>query len=225
MNDTDIMKEWRVIAFDLPWHGKSFPPSGSIPGTYRLTTETYAQTIRAFIKALGLNRPVVLGSSMAGHICLEMAYRWPDELSAVIACEAAEKVQGREMLWGKHPEVNPSMFLPEWVYGLMAPDSPYKDEVWWAYSQAGYGTFEGDIAFYSREWDAGERLSDIDTTKCPVYMLTGEYDYSCTPDMSRRASERIPGAQFQVMKGLGHFPMTENPSLFREYLLPILDRL
>ena len=27
------------------------------------------------------------------------------------------------------------------------------------------------------------------------------------------------------MKELGHFPMSENPAQFREYLLPVLDKI
>ena len=27
------------------------------------------------------------------------------------------------------------------------------------------------------------------------------------------------------MKGLGHFPMSENPDVFLSYLLPVLDRI
>jgi pimeloyl-ACP methyl ester carboxylesterase len=27
------------------------------------------------------------------------------------------------------------------------------------------------------------------------------------------------------MKGLGHFPMSENPQVFLEHLLPVLDRI
>lgn len=225
LNDPDVTREWHVVAFDLPWHGKSLPPEPWYPGAYRLDTDTYAGVIDAFMNAVGLVRPVVLGSSMAGEICLELAYRWPERLGGVIACEAADRVPGRQVAWSKHPEVNAAAFVPEWVYGLMAPHSPRKDEVWWEYSQGGHGLFHGDIAFYSGDWDARDRVSRIDTARCPVYMLTGEYDYSCTPEMSRRTAERIPGAQFQEMKGLGHFPMTENPERFREYLLPILAEL
>ena len=28
MNDSRIVQHYRVIAFDLPWHGKSSPPAG-----------------------------------------------------------------------------------------------------------------------------------------------------------------------------------------------------
>jgi pimeloyl-ACP methyl ester carboxylesterase len=227
MNDAGLAAEWRMVAFDLPWHGKSLPPVGAPIGAWELTTERYVAAIEAVIAALGLRRPVLLGSSMAGQICLEMALRWGERLGGVIACEASERIVGREAPWTRHPQVNESAFVPEWVRGLMAPQSPPERarEVWWEYSQGGYGVFWGDIRFYGREWDARERVGKIDTKRCPVLMFTGEYDYSCTPEISRATAEKIPGAQFEVMRGIGHFPMAENPELFLTYLRPALARL
>ena len=227
LNDTGLGAEWRMVAFDLPWHGKSLPPEGAPIGEWDLTTERYVAVIEALIAALGLRRPVLLGSSMAGQICLEMALRWGERLRGVIACEASERIVGREVPWTRNPQVNESTFVPEWVHGLMAPQSPPERarEVWWEYSQGGYGVFWGDIRFYGREWDMRERIARIDTRKCPVTMLTGEYDYSCTPEISRATAAKIPGAEFQVMRGMGHFPMAENPELFLKYLRPALAKL
>lgn len=225
--DPRLTERCHLVAFDLPWHGKSFPPPGALPGDYSLTTDRYAQTVMAVVAGLGLRQPIVLGASMAGEICLELAYRHPDRLGGVVACEASETVPGRKVSWARHPEVNQSLFVPEWVDGLMAPTSPpvYRAEVWWAYSQGGYGTFYGDIDFYSGDWDATDRVTDIDTSRCPVVMLTGEYDYSCTPEMSRRTAARIPGAVFRPMPNLGHFPYAENPPLFVHHLLDALDTI
>ena len=61
----------------------------------------------------------------------------------------------------------------------------------------------------------------IDTDRCPVHMLTGEYDAPTMP-FSVQASNEIPGATFAPMPGLGHFPMSEDPERFIEHLLPIL---
>jgi pimeloyl-ACP methyl ester carboxylesterase len=72
-------------------------------------------------------------------------------------------------------------------------------------------TFHGDLKFYFRRWDGRGRVEKIDTKVRPVYLLTGEYDCSCTPEASAETARKIPGARFEMMKGLGHFPMTEDP--------------
>ena len=205
MNDAGLLAQWRMTAFDLPWHGKSLPPQGGVPGEWRLDTDRYVNCIDAVIRALGLKRPVLMGSSMGGQICLEMAYRFADRLGGVVACEACDRITGREVPFAKHALYNQALAVPEWIYGLMSPTTPRAraTEIWWEYSQGGYGVFHGDIEFYAHDWDARERVARIDTRRCPVVMLTGEYDYSCTPEMSRQTAAKIPGAQFQMMKGSG----------------------
>jgi len=227
MADQRITAIHRMTAFDLPWHGKSPPPAGGIPGSWKLDTDLYVDLIMGFIRAAGLHNPIVLGASMSGEICLELAYRHPEAFRAIIACEASEKIDGRKIAWAWHPQVNQSLFVPEWILGLMAPQSPAEcaTDVFWHYAQSGPHTFAGDIMFYSGDWDARDRVARIDTNRCPLFMLTGEYDYSCTAELSAATAAKIPGVHFQVMEGIGHFPFAENPKLFTDYLLPILRQV
>ncbi|HEX2944004.1 MAG TPA: alpha/beta hydrolase [Rhodopila sp.] len=227
MADPRVTAEHRLVAFDLPWHGKSRPPEGGIPGSWRLNTDLYVDLIMGFCAAAGLNKPIALGASMSGEICLELAYRHPEAFSGIIACEACEKIERRQTAWAAHPQVNQSLFVPEWIRALCAPQSPaaYQEAIAWHYAQGGPAVFFGDIAFYSGDWDARDRVSRIDTNRCRLFMLTGEYDYSCTIEMSAATAAKIPGVVFQEMKGIGHFPFAENPKLFAEYLLPILQGL
>jgi pimeloyl-ACP methyl ester carboxylesterase len=60
---------------------------------------------------------------------------------------------------------------------------------------------------------------------CPLYLLTGEYDFSCTPEDTQQTAAAIPGAEVFIMKEIGHFAMSENPEQFRRYLLPVLDAI
>ena len=85
MADQRIASSHRLVAFDLPWHGKSPPPSGAIAGSWRLSTDLYVALIMGFIEAARLERPIVLGASMSGEICLELAYRHPDAFAGIIA--------------------------------------------------------------------------------------------------------------------------------------------
>jgi pimeloyl-ACP methyl ester carboxylesterase len=227
MADPRITAGHRLVAFDLPWHGKSPPPDGAVPGSWRLNTDLYVDLIMGFIAAAGLRQPIALGASMSGEICLELAYRHPGSFSGIIACEACEKIERRQTAWAAHPQVNQSLFVPEWIRTLSAPQSPaeYQEQITWQYGQGGPAVFHGDIAFYSGDWDARERVGRIDTNRCRLFMLTGEYDYSCTTEMSQATAAKIAGARFQAMPGIGHFPFAENPVLFADYLLPVLNEL
>lgn len=108
---------------------------------------------------------------------------------------------------------------------MMALTAPRvnRDLVWHLYSGQAFGRFHGDLDFYFGGWDGRGRVEQIDTKQCPVYMLTGEYDWSTTPELSKSTADKIPGAKFTKMLGLGHFPMTENPQRFVTYLIEAID--
>jgi pimeloyl-ACP methyl ester carboxylesterase len=110
--------------------------------------------------------------------------------------------------WCKDPVINQSLLNPEYIYGMMAPQSPIRNQrlIWHMYSAQAYGLFHGDLDFYFNGWDGRDRVASIDTKECPVFCLTGEYDWSCPPEMTQKTVAKIKGAQFKPMKNLGHFP-------------------
>jgi pimeloyl-ACP methyl ester carboxylesterase len=105
------------------------------------------------------------------------------------------------------------------------PGGVPQEQITWHYGQGGPWVFYGDIAFYSGDWDARARVARIDTNRCRLFMLAGEYGYSCTTEMSEATAAKIPGARFQALPNIGHFPFAENPKLFADYLLPVLKKL
>ena len=58
-----------------------------------------------------------------------------------------------------------------------------------------------------------------------LYLLTGEYDPNTSPAETRELAELVKGAKFWEMPKLGHFPVTEDYTEFRKYLLPILAEI
>ncbi|HEY3074358.1 MAG TPA: alpha/beta hydrolase [Burkholderiales bacterium] len=228
LNDAEILRHWRVIAFDMPWHGKSSPPEGWQCEDYRLTTQSYTSMIMAIARELGLERPVVMGCSIGGRIVLNLALRHARELRALIGLQSAAYVERYyDPSWMDHAEVHGGRAAGGLAYGLMSPLSPeeHKWETAWHYMQGGPGVFSGDLYFYQVEGDIRGRIGAIDTRICPLYMLTGEYDYSASPRDTEAAAAKIPGAKVMIMKGLGHFPMSENPEAFLGYLRPVLDEI
>jgi pimeloyl-ACP methyl ester carboxylesterase len=228
MNDAAITAHYRVLAFDMPWHGKSTPPPGWQDEEYRLTTRAYVDTITTFCEALELERPVVMGCSMGGRIVLQLALERAGALRAVIGLESADhQAPWYDTTWLHRPDVHGGEVCAALVSGLVAPQSPDETrwETLWAYMQSGPGVFKGDLHFYRVDSDFRDRVGGIDGRRCPVYLLTGEYDFSCTPDDTRRTAAKIAGARVIIMDALGHFPMSEHPEQFRRYILPVLDEI
>lgn len=228
LNDPSITKDFRVIAFDMPWHGKSSPPAGWEKDEYRLTTGMYTGMIMDIATALGLERPVVMGCSIGGRIVLDLALKHPGELRALVGLQSGAFVERYyDSSWLNHAEVHGGQACGAVAYGLMSPLSPAPErwETVWHYMQGGPGVFTGDLFFYQVEGDIRGRIGAIDTKLCPLYMLTGEYDYSASPKDTQAAAAKIPGAKVTIMKGLGHFPMSENPTVFLDYLRPVLAEI
>jgi pimeloyl-ACP methyl ester carboxylesterase len=228
LNDAEITRHYRVIAFDMPWHGKSSPPAGWQNEDYRLTTASYTGLIMSLARALGLERPVVMGCSIGGRIVLELALKHARELRALIGLQSGAYVERYyDASWLDHPEVHGGRACGAVAYGLMSPLSPEKErwETVWHYMQGGPGVFTGDLYFYQVDGDVRDRIGAIDTSVCPLYLLTGEYDYSASPRDTEAVVARVKGAKMTVMKGLGHFPMSEHPDAFLSYLRPVLEEI
>ena len=226
--DPDITRHFRCIAFDLPWHGKSSPPDGWWMQDYRLTTASYVAAIEAVGAALQLDRPAVLGCSIGGRIVLDLAARHSASFRAVIGLQSSAHVAPYyDVSWTHRPDEHGGEVCAAIVSGLIAPQSPEaaRWETLWHYMQGGPGIFRGDLHFYKQEGDLRAELHRIDTARCPVWLLTGDYDYSCSPEATRETAAAIAGARVTIMERLGHFPMSENYPHFRSYLLPVLDEL
>jgi pimeloyl-ACP methyl ester carboxylesterase len=234
LNDAEITRRFRLIAFDLPWHGKSSPPPGFERERYQLTTELYVDTVMAVCRALKLERPVVMGCSIGGRAVLHLASRHGDYFRAAIGLQSATHADAgadtrlRDLRVLHRPDVHGQEAAAGLVACLIAPTSPETEkwETLWHYMQGGPGIFLGDLHYYFTDGDLRNGLLDgLDTRRCPLHLLTGEYDISATPAMTAELAKLVNATSFQVMEGLGHFPMSENPAQFRKYLLPVLESI
>ena len=228
MCDSRVTEKFRVLAFDLPWHGKSIPPVGWENTEYRLTSTFYVASIMAFLDALALERPVIMGCSMGGRVVVQIASQHTARIRAVIGLEGSDRpAPWYDGSWLDRAEFLRGDFCAALVSGLIAPQSPaeFRWETLWHYYQSGSDVFKGDMHFYRTDSEYQLSSSGIDTTRCPVFLMTGEYDYSCTPELTRETAARIQGAEVIIMNEIGHFPMSENPEMFIVFLLPLLDRI
>ena len=234
LNDPTVTDRFRVIAFDLPWHGKSSPPPGFEREIYRLTTKRYVATVMAMLDALGLDRPVVMGCSIGGRAVLHLALEYGDRFRAAIGLQSALYAEDRSLGDATpedalhRPDIHGAKTAGASMAGMTAPQSPAAErwETMWHYMQGGPGVFMGDLHYYFDDGDLrGGRADSLRASPCPLYFLNGEYDASATPEMGLELAELAGARDYVVMKGVGHFPMSENPEAFRTYLMPVLAEI
>ncbi|MEJ2087740.1 MAG: alpha/beta hydrolase, partial [Gammaproteobacteria bacterium] len=226
----EITDRFRLIAYDLPYHGKSVPP---------VSREWWAEPYNlegAFLRSipvrlaevLHLEDPVFMGCSVGGLLALDLAHKHADVFRAVISLEGALRIGGDLAELGAfwHPQVN-SEYKARLMDGIMSPSSPraYRKETSFVYASGWPPAFLGDLYYYIQDYDLRDAAGEIDTNRVGVHILSGEYDYSGSAELGRAAHEAIPGSTWAEMRGVGHFPMSENPAVFLEYLLPVLDRI
>lgn len=226
----EITSCFRLIAYDLPCHGKSLPPVEKQWWSqgYALQGEFLRSVPRALAQALSLDRPVFMGCSVGGLLALDLAHRHADEFRAVVSVEGALNIEGDLNHLGElwHPQVS-SEYKARLMEGLMSPTSPpaYRKETSYVYASGWPPVFLGDLHYYMADYDLRDSAAEIDTNKIGVHILSGEYDYSGRSEFGQAAHKAIPGSTWAEMQGVGHFPMSENPEAFVRYLMPILDQL
>jgi len=250
LEDTDFQKRFRMIAYDLPFHGKSLPPPTIRwwETEYRLTTDLVMDSIVAIARSLKLDRPVYMGCSIGGYLAPDLALAHPGDFRAVIGvnssiaggaapsrspsakADMAKPISDRKAVdTNYHPRINGS-WVGTRMYEITSPvaPEPYRRETGWVYSQGGPGVFAGDLYYYTYDHDlTGGPAAKIDTSKVDVHFISGEYDPTSIagPSSMEALAAEIHGATTTVIKGGSHFAMSDDYPRFREYVMPILDAI
>ncbi len=229
LEDRDITSRFRVIAVDLPYHGKSLPPAAKRywEEEYKLTQAWFMTFWVRLVEELELDQPVFMGCSMGGHLAADLALHHPQHFRACIGLEASMWSGDFDTLfnrWWRHPRLSNDA-KPAMMLSLCSPNAPEANvrETVWCYSQGAPPVFSGDLNYYGIEHDLRESAHRIDTGQCRFYVLSGDYDWSAYPEACQALADAVPGAQYTLMKGMGHFPMSEDPVQFKRYLMPVLE--
>jgi len=228
LNDPDVTAKFRVIAFDLPYHAKSLPPE-SIEWwkmEYKLTRNYFMDVIVEFSRALELDRPVYLGDATGGCIAPYLALNYPDIFRAVVAFEIGLLGGPATLEIFYHPQIGNELRRANAMY-FCAPTSPekYRRLVSWCSMLTAPPVVKGDMFLGFFDHDLTGLAEKIDTSRCAVYLLTGEYDPASSVEDTAELARHIKGAKFTPMKGISHSGMAENPPVVKGYLMPILDEI
>lgn len=229
LEDRELTKKYRFIAYDLPAHGKSDPSADRnfFAEDHLLTSDWITQFVVNFAAALELERPIFMGCSIGGVIALHLAGRYPEKFRGVVALAGAIPTYGFFHDWWINPGVNIAATSAGLVDAVMAPDIAHADRQLNRIAQGAHPrSARNDLYFWGVDNTDPERALQIDATKLPVYLYAGEYDFTCPPEHVEACAKAIgDGVHYATLTGLGHFPMSENYPRFRPALVRTLAEI
>ena len=232
LEDRELTQHFRFIAYDLPFHGKSIPPSGRQwwAEPYLLRSDFLRGFVLKLSSALGLDKPVFMGCSVGGVLALDLACRHPEHFRAVVSVEGALKVDADPNDFNAkafyHPQVS-NEYKGRLMHALTAPTAPeaYRRETIQTYMAGWPPAFIGDLNYYALEFDVRDLAGAVDTSQIGVHIMNGEYDVSGSWELGEAAHQSIKGSTWTKMEGIGHFPMCEDPERFLGYVRPVFEKI
>lgn len=214
------------LALDLPGYGGR-------PPIERIDFEEFSQDVEAQIAAAGLVRPVLVGHSLGGMIAQTMLRRKPDGYQAVIlvgTSPAFGKPDGdfqKKFVADRLAPLQSGKTMPELAAGMIDeivgpnPNPEGKQLAVASMASAPASTYkacvEAIVTF--------EERANLGQIRVPTMCLVGEFDRNAPPAMMERMAQKIPGARFTLLPGLGHLPNLEDPTAFDAAVLGFLREL
>jgi len=215
----------RLIAPDLPGRGKTLPPLDTLQPIR--DTREYLDFIWAFVEALGLENPVLMGQAMTANAVLLLAKEHQDRVAAVVACnggvvpKAASDPLYNDLL--NHPGVNLADYKEAHIPGLCGPDIPQErlNECLWY----GAKTQIGDTALADSLVFAGLNVAGrLGGLTLPILLLNGGSDLTVSPS-GRAEILALPGAVGRIIPGAGHYMAMEKPEAMADAVGEFLDSI
>lgn len=216
-----------VVAIDLPGYGQSLPIEPyDIGGMATRVLETLWSLPRHCAA-----RIAVVGHSMGGMVAQELVVTAPQEIDALVlmatspAFGRGDGVWQQEYLAQRLAPLDAGLGMSKIAPGLckgMASANALHDVVaraallMAAVPEATYRHALHAIVGFDRR----EGLAEI---ALPVLCLAGEDDRNAPPALMRQMAERIPGAVYRCLPGVGHLAHMEAPALVNPVLIEFLQ--
>jgi 3-oxoadipate enol-lactonase len=208
-----LSKSLRVIAIDLPGHGKTDPLNE------RGTVERYADHVASFMKQIGLSKAAVGGTSMGGLVAQQLCLKYPELVEKLIIVDSAAKIPiTKEVLdlyrnqfestqkllseisFSKKTLKNNPALVQQHIQDDLKTDRKVATDDYEATGEADFTTQLGKI-------------------RVPTLIIMGADDLAITPAMAQFLHEHIKGSELAEIPDAGHVNMIEKPDEFNKIVL------
>lgn len=212
-----LSPEFTCVAYDRRGHGRSEQ------GTEDQSNRTHADDAAALIEVLGLDRPVLVGSSGGGGVAIEVLHRYPNIVRGAVLIEpplfSVVPEAGHQLVG----ELSPVLTSAIETGGPRAAVDAFFEVVctrFWAQINEGRKNQIRDNApllFQTLESGAPTiTRSDLAGINCPVLVVAGEKSLPSLRSVAFALADGLPDVRFIDVEESGHVVYAEKPEEFAQ---------
>lgn len=212
----ELSKRARVIALDLPGHGKSDKPE------IKYDMDLFAAAIDAVMKDANVERAVLVGHSMGTPVIRQFYRKYPQKTLALVIVDGALRPFGtkeaRETFMAplrgpEYKDAGMKMFA-----GMMStlPQAD-KDRI-----TASYLSTPQHVIVSAMNALADESIYGTDKINVPVLAILAKSPF-WAPDTEQFFRSIAPDLEFQMWEGVDHFLFMGKPKEFNAAVIAFLD--
>ncbi|MCK0473257.1 alpha/beta fold hydrolase [Halalkalibacter sp. APA_J-10(15)] len=198
---------YQTVVWDVRGHGQSSLPVGKVD------SEDFSKDLITLLDHLNIEKAILCGLSMGGHISLQTAIRYPERVEALILIGTPFT---NSFNWYEKLLVPINRFstrlIPMKVAGriqanMLSKFNPHNKN----YIEEAFNMIEKNN--WTRVWDAVTRMesgTDLVKVKCPTLLLQGDHD-TMIMRQQKAMLEKITHSQLKIIKDAHHATNLDNP--------------
>lgn len=230
--NSDLARSFRIVALDLPGHGDS---DDAIDPASTYTIGHYARMLKEIIDHLSIEKPVLVGWSLGGHVAIEAIAQNPAAYAGLVMMGTPPVGPGIDNMY--------QAFIPSEHMGMTAQVKFSAEEAsYYAAATLGGEEFvtdkllEGVIRTDGRaresmltDWsdptaDGHSQAEIMASWPGSVCVFHGINDSFVSLDYLRQLQwNNLWREEIQVLENIGHAPFLENPQVFNTQLKQYLS--
>ena len=213
----DLAKRGRVIALDLPGHGKSDKPE--LP----YTMDHFAAAIDAVMKDAKVERGIILGHSMGTPVARQFYRKYPKKTIAIVIVDGALRPFGDKAMRDQYlnafrspgyKEAAKPMF--DQMAGLLPTDE--RERIWVSFTNT-----PQYVLVSAMEKMNDDALYTSDKIDVPVLAILAKSPF-WPADTEQFLKGLAPDLQLQWMEGVDHFLHLEKSKEFNDAVIAFVDK-
>lgn len=221
-----LSKHYRVIAVDLPGHGKSKLGSSS-----QLEMDEAARMLVHLLESLGISKVMCVGHSMGGYVCMALADLFPEYVKGLILFHSHARADSPEARINRGRAIrvvkeNHSSFITQFIPDLFTDKNRelYKNEILNLQEEASDIDKDTIVAALSGMQMRPDRTQILKHAAFPVGFIIGQEDIRANLSELFEQIQLCTHAQILMLKEVAHMGYIEDTTACTNFALAFANQ-